>query len=208
MGVFKFTCFYARTVQDSCFYISKSNFVLFQEEIVFLEGHNSSDVLYTFRKGDRLFLAIFWIAGLMCGVWSWFVTGPYGFTWMRTAQGGCVSIVGLICIHLLPFLVSAFAVFVSIPELLFPLCFFRAFLFTVLSLGIMQSFPHAGWLVSALIQGYFTEPLLYFLWLRMVSLKKPSVPTAFWLIALVFSVPAGCVDHYIISPVLSEILYC
>lgn len=172
-----------------------------------MRGHCYSNKLHFFRKGYRLYLAIFWIAGFLTGMWSWFSAGPCCLSMMRTTPNGCMSIVGLICVNILPFLFSAFAVYVSIPEMIFPLCFCRAFFTFVLSLGIMQSFPCAGWLFCILLQGCITDPLLYFYWLRIVTPKRHLCHPLAFLGIMVAVILAVSMDFYIISPVLEELLY-
>lgn len=126
---------------------------------------------------------------------------------MRGAASGSVSIAGLLGITTLPFLISAFAVSFSMAWLIFPVCFCKAFAFSFVSLGVLQAFGSAGWLVRLLL--LFSDcagmPLLYGFWLRHLPGGRPVGvwETAFLLAACVL---LGSVDYRIISPFLAGLL--
>ena len=120
------------------------------------------------RKNERLFLAFCWCGGLICGILAYSTAGVSFAPMMRGAAFGAVSIAGLLGITTLPFLISAFAVSFSMAWLLFPVCFCKAFAFSFVSMGVLQAFGSAGWLVRLLL--LFSDctgmPLLYGFWLR------------------------------------------
>ena len=77
----------------------------------------------------RLSLACCWCLGFILGVWLFLHTGTPGISLMRRTVYSSVSIVSLICICLLPFLFTVYAVFISELRLLFLICFCKACLF-------------------------------------------------------------------------------
>ncbi|MDY3224764.1 MAG: hypothetical protein SOW84_02665 [Candidatus Faecousia sp.] len=153
------------------------------------------------RKGAACILAIFWFCGLLCGIFCFWIARDHLFSLMRSCIFAPVSIVGLLCAAYLPFLLSAFALLVSLLWVVYPICFCKAFLFSFLSLGFLLSFPSGGWLVRyfLLFGDCAVLPVLYWYWLH--SLMVP--PMSRWLPTLAAGcivVLASCLDYRIISP--------
>lgn len=120
---------------------------------------------------------------------------------MRAAATGCVSIPGLLSAMLLPFLFSAFAVYISNQWLLFPIAFCKAFLFAFLSVGLMGAFGSAGWLIRLLLMfgDILSMPLLWWFWIRSLTTRRgPALRCLVPVIALLLAV--GSFDYCVISP--------
>lgn len=166
-----------------------------------------SDLPHWWRKSCRCFLAFFWVTGLACGILVHLTAGSLLVPLMRSAACAPVSIFGLLCVSVLPFLLSAFVVFLSKPVLLLPICFGKAFLFSFVSLGIYQAFGSAGWIFRWLL--LFNDcacvPLLYWFWLRYLSGDRPLYC---WEAALILSLEMliGSVNYNIISPFLARLI--
>lgn len=160
------------------------------------------------RKIGKALLACCWGLGIACGIIGYVSAGGTLFSLMRSSVYGTMSIVGLLCISILPFLLSAFAVSISFPFLLYPLCFCKAFLFIFISFGVLQSYSDAGWLVRCLL--LFSDnvgvPLLYCFWLRHLPGCPKSSPAENALFLASFLV-LGCVDYRIISPFLAHLIF-
>lgn len=103
------------------------------------------------RKWTIIILALFWCTGLICGVKSNSCAGDTISSLMRMAADRPVSIVNLLTVSLLPFLFSAFAVYLHSRTLLLTVCFIKAWLFGLISAGCYQAFGNAGWLVWLMI---------------------------------------------------------
>lgn len=156
------------------------------------------------RRCSRLCLALIWIFGLIAGCILFFSAEPEFSSLMPMAVGGRVSIVGLLSVILLPFLFSAFAVFISQSWLLLPLAFCKAVCFSYVSLGVMEAYGSAGWLMRLLLM--FSDiavlPLLYGYWQRYISGDRQF---GIWpgLLFLVGGLCIGSMDYCLISPFLA-----
>lgn len=155
------------------------------------------------RKGYPVLLAFGFMLGLFAGCLIFFSAESESASWMRAAADSRVSIVGLLSVILLPFLFSAFAVFIGQPWLLLPMAFCKAVSFSMVSLGLMVSFGSAGWLMRILLMfpDLLTLPLLFFFWLRCASGEGLKVWSC--LGCLMVALAIGSMDFYIISPFLA-----
>jgi len=119
---------------------------------------------------------------------------------------GAMSIVGALCLAILPFLLSIFGLCFSDP-LLLGLCFFRALLYGFVSVAVVRQFGSAGWLFHSLVmfRSCMTLPVLYFFWLRNLFGKNPYFLFQS-LFVLSYGVLAGSLDYRIISSVLAGLL--
>lgn len=159
------------------------------------------------RKGFRFYLAFSWISGLICGSVVSVSAGTSLSSLMRGALYASVSIVGVLCVSVLPILFSAYAVFLSNFALLLPVCFTKAFLFSFVSLGISRAFASAGWLMRGLLlySDWTSLPILYWFWLRSLSSDRP---VTLWETLLVFALMGlvGSIHFGIISPFLVRLI--
>ncbi len=126
---------------------------------------------------------------------------------MRSALLAPVSIVGLLSIWTLPFLLSAFVVFLGRPLWLLLICFSKAFCYAFVSLGFFLAFGTAGWLARILLlfSDWVCMPLLYWFWQRSLSgRRRPSR----WDVAALLSVMllVGSVDYRVIAPLLARLI--
>ena len=150
----------------------------------------------------RISLHLFWIMGLLCGgLLALFADNPASL--MRMPRH--LSIVGLLLIPLFPFLISAFAVYLSRPRLIYAVCFLKAFCFCACAVMIRTACGSAGWLMQALLlfTDGLTTPVLYWFWLRCLD-GSDAVRSA-WVCAGLFAMTAA-VDWEWIAPFLNQIL--
>lgn len=156
------------------------------------------------RNHHGQFFTFIWFLGIVAG---YVLHGIAGFTfqpWMRGIFSSSVSIVGLLRIAFLPFLFSAFAVFICLPGLLYPICFVKSLVFSAVSFGLWNSFGSAGWLVWLLLM--FTDvmslPVLYWYSRRYVSGLRSFSGAEFLMTSAVLAL-IGSIDYCYISPFLA-----
>jgi len=146
-------------------------------------------------------LACFYFVGLILGGCMFYVAGDSFRSLMRAADYSRMSIVCLLPVLLLPFLFSAFAVYIHQSWLLAPICFLKAFFFAFVYVGFSVSFADAGWLVRffLMFSDIATLPLLWLFWLRVLSedfrFRSGAVLGIFTAAAAI-----GCFDFMVVSP--------
>ena len=120
------------------------------------------------RKETPLILAIFWLSGILFGVACYCVSPEDTVSLMCGIFAGPVSIVGVLNAVFVPFLLSVVFIVLSMKRMLMVLCFFKAFLFSFVSVGILASCGYGGWLLRYfLLFGDCTMlPLLYWYWVH------------------------------------------
>ena len=162
---------------------------------------------YFSRKSSLMLLAFSWFLGLFLGAVFSVAAGEPIVSLMRTAVSSRVSFSGLLTAILLPFLLSALAVFISEPYLLFVIAFLKAFTFSYVGIGVMAAYGSAGWLIRLLLM--FSDccflPLLMLYWIRLISGKRGSaipvtVVTGFLAVAI------GSFDFCVVSPFLATLV--
>lgn len=152
----------------------------------------------------RMLLGIFWFLGMLIAVVSYSQARISFASMMRLAVADQVSIVSLIVSVLLPYLLSAFAVYISKPLLLLPIAFLRGFSLMLVLMGTSEAFGNAGWLVRSLF--LFSDlsfmPFLYLFWHRSISgLTKDGQ----WVCCAV-GIFIACLDYRYVSPFLVGLL--
>lgn len=157
------------------------------------------------RKGRCLFLALFWYLGLLCGS---FYAAVSSFFTMHSIMHGAITIGTHIAAAILPFLLSAFAIYISVPALVLPICFVKSFLIAFVSMEILHSFGAAGWVYCVLILfgNYAVLPFLYWYWLRHYSKMRPFSVKEFILLLFVV-VLIALVSIYVILPLAVEFVH-
>ncbi len=158
---------------------------------------NGVEAVALYSMSGSGLLAICWLAGLVCGMLLSLYAGTPIFSMMRSALYAPVSIVSLLITGLIPFLFTAFAVFISKPWLIFAICFCKACLVSFVSTGISAAYGSAGWLVCSLLLFHSGAVcvMLHLLWSGILSGRRGR-----WLAALLGMVAAGFASYYIISP--------
>lgn len=159
------------------------------------------------RKNPMVFLASFWTLGLLSGAACSVSASDSIVPLMHAAAECCVSITGLLTAILLPFLLSALAVFIQVPRLIYPIAFCKAFLVSFLGLGVMIAYGSAGWLVRLLLMfgDCCITPLLFWYWNRQLSAQHRrsfGLTTTVFLAALCI----GSFDYCIVTPFLAAVI--
>lgn len=159
------------------------------------------------RKYNAVFLAFFWIAGMLFGAMAAESANADMFLWMGSAGRCRASIVALLCVAFLPFLFTALAVYFSKSTILFGICFLRSAFLGYMLRGMMLHLGSGFWLYGFLL--LFTTlcllPLDCWLWVRYTSGRQSFrvldlliyVFTAFIIVAL---------DHCFVAPLLADVM--
>lgn len=123
------------------------------------------------RKGATLILAFSWIGGLASGVLLFFRADASVISLMRRCCFTSVSIVWFAALSILPFLFSAFAVFLSFPWMLYPVCYLKGLCYGFVIAGLDYLWGASSWLVrlAVLFDDILLVPLLFWFWIRHVS---------------------------------------
>ena len=157
------------------------------------------------RRSCKIILAALWCAGLICGISAAACAGILP-SLMRACCQSRVSIVSLLFVPLLPFLFSAFAVFISCPRLVCFVGFLKAFSFGLCLRAVSAAFGSAGWLVCSLLlfTDCVTMPALFWFWLRhadgnISSLGKDSLICTTWFLLI------AIIDSAYVTPMLIQI---
>lgn len=156
------------------------------------------------RSTPYLILASVWMIGLSSGIWAYVSSGTALVSLMRSTLQGAVSIVRVLCMTSLPFLFSAFAVFLSCPWLIFPVALVKGFSFSFAAMGLMHAFGSAGWLIRLLscFADVVTIPLLYWFWCSCFRLEDRLLGHRCVLAASLLLL-AGSIDSCLIAPFLA-----
>ena len=158
------------------------------------------------RNRSYILLAFCWTSGFVVG----FLFYKYNLhtlsSLMRRISLAPVSIVGLLLTFLLPFLFSAFAVIFHTPIWIFPISVCKAFLFAIVSIGIIDCIGSAGWLYRILLLtgDILSMPALYLYWLRSL-LDAHSIHVKFVLFWAIVAFLLGCVNNCFLLHVLAEL---
>ena len=147
----------------------------------------------------KLMLCFCWIGGLLFGLFAAVNAGDSFFLTMR-GDVSTMSIPGLL-ITFLPFLLTAFAVFLPHPGYLVPVVLWEAFSYGFCGYGLSAAYHGAAWLIRCLLM--FSQiasvTLLMWLWLR-----KCDSPDSFSPVTLVACGAAvaliGALDFCLVSP--------
>jgi len=154
-----------------------------------------------------LLLAFFWCFGVFSGVWCVFRQGFLSSSVMRGCLYGYVSIVCLLSTLFLPFLLSAFAVFLSGQWLIFPIALYRGFSFSFVFPGFAQCFGCAGQWIWALLcfSDLVSLPLLFWYWLWCLREERRGF-AAVSLLVFALLLLIGSADHCLVSPFFADII--
>lgn len=159
------------------------------------------------RKGMPLILAVCWITGVVFGAFCYSSSPPEVASLMHRAVFCSASIVGLLNAALIPFLLSALFMALSMPIVLFGLCFVKAFLFSFVSMGILACSGSGGWLLRCLF--LFSDcaalPVLFGYWFWFVSAPGKSCRFVTTCVVLLVLVLVTILDCRVIAPIVCVI---
>ncbi len=158
-----------------------------------------------FREGSRIFLALCWTLGLILGIVYSIAAGEPLTALMGSALFGRASIFSLLASLCLPFLLAVLAVYLRSPVLLSVIGFFKAFSFSLISMGCLSAFGSGGWLarIGLMFSDILALPAVFWFLLCLSRGKEAlSRVPLFCAAAAVFV--AAAVDYLYISPIFQE----
>jgi len=153
------------------------------------------------------FLGCVWILGLITGA-CWCNTVQDISSLMGVAARQNVSIVLLLTVTIFPLLLSAFAVYIRLPQLMIPITFLDALTVGYLLHATLLAFRGAGWLICLLLtfSDCFMRIPLFLFWFRYVSCPAHTLGRD--LVCCVFFAVFICLlDRCFIAPFLTSLIY-
>ena len=158
------------------------------------------------RRINLFLLAFFTICGCSLGVYTSHVSDINSFHLMRMAVTCPVSIVGLTFVMLLPFLITAFAIWISKPYFILPVSFFKSFSFTLVLCYTIAVFDAAGWLMCLMLlfSNISVQFSLNWLWIRLFSGTSRSLAKDL-LLCVFCSLAIIVVDYFFVAPYLVQL---
>lgn len=165
------------------------------------------DPLGISRRVSAVYLALCWLIGILLGICFTIPSAHLFSSLARGAAYGAVSAVGLFSVSFLPFLISAFAVYISSPRLLLPVAFIKGLLFSIASCIVLLGAGSSGWLMQILLMfGDLTGlPILFWFWQHHISGERPFSWTVTAFTGTVFLL-LGSVDLRCVSPFLAMLI--
>ena len=161
---------------------------------------------FSFPRLRSYILAMLWPFGFLAGCLFYLSARSIFSPLMCGAVIGSVSIVSLLFCTLFPFLISAFAVFLSCPWLLILVGFCKSFLFGFLSLGLVLAFGGGGWFLRFLVLSadILTFPLLFwYLHRNLLTISKSFLEESALVISLALLM--GIANYVYILPFLADL---
>ena len=163
------------------------------------------DVKHSFRNinWSREGLTCCMIAGLLFGCSYAGSVDASVYAGVLSTPGLTFSFAGFLTVLFLPFLFTAFAVFIKQQWLLYPICFVKFFAFGFCSFLILSVFSPAGWLVRffLLFSDSLLLPVLVWIWFNAVENGKEKGEFLIYSAAAVLTI--GSLDYFGIAPYLS-----
>lgn len=158
------------------------------------------------RKCPGLFLAFWWILGLVCG-WELFrISGFTGRFTVADLSVSSASAVDLLIRALIPFLICAVGILLDQRWIIYGCAFGKAMTMCFASLWMLSCFGSGGWLVRVFL--LFTDTLMcgiwYGFWMDALSGNQLDIPR-FLLFCAGGCLIAG-VDLRVISPLVMRIM--
>lgn len=172
-----------------------------------MHSRKQSDLKIFWQHSCKILVPICWILGLILGFCFGGSAGDSFLLMMRDLDQMIVSIPGLLFVTILPFLLTAVAVFLFQPWLLYLLIFGKSFCFGFCICGMMTVFPSVFWMGQLLLM--FTDscslPFLMWLWLRHSDFS-PKQFAGRYLFCMLASLTLMAMDYCVISPFVTTLL--
>lgn len=146
-----------------------------------------------------LLLALFWCIGLLAG---YTVATKTSFTvLMHTFSLQRVSFVGLVFATIFPLSLSAAAFRLSLPLLILPIAFTKAFLFSFCASALTLIYADAGWLARWLYTFSDSIMVIFLLWFWVRNItKRAGIFQKDFAVSLFAASLLICIDYFIVSP--------
>lgn len=160
-----------------------------------------------FRKACIPLLAFCWFSGIALGALTGCSAGDSAISLMRAVSDFDVSIVALFFSQVLPFLISAIAVYIHAPWLLLLISFGKAFTFSFCASILTLAYGSAGWLLRLLLMfsDFCLCPVLLLFWARHIFAdQKLNLSDCCACLMVIAAIVYW--DHSFVSPFLHTVL--
>lgn len=158
-------------------------------------------------KARSFLLAFFWCLSFSVGILFVQFNRDITVSLMCTAPLCRVSIFGLVVTLLFPLVITAVAVYFSIPFLIFALIILKGVSFGYCLFGSFLAFGSAGWLIFGLLTFSQTLMIIPLLWLWLSGLSTGSTKMFKHICGWLFVAVILCItDYLIISPFLALLM--
>lgn len=158
-------------------------------------------------KESVVLLSFLWTLGLVCGLYFVSLLDGFLFDLIIDASNNHPSILGILVVTALPIVITAIAAYCSAPLLIYALCIFKAFCFSVGLCGVAAVFGYSGWLIRLFL--LFSDScmaiLLFWLWCRILSPDRSAIQRDL-LICSAIAATVGLVDYFLVSPYLAVLM--
>lgn len=158
-------------------------------------------------KSPAFILSATWVAGLLAGLYTVSIVPTSYFSLMRSILYDRMSIVVLVLTLIFPFLFSYVAYRLSMPFLIFPIAFLKAFTFAYSAFGVVMAYGDAGWMMRWLLlfSDSFIVVLLLWFWFRNASANRITLNKA--LLVCVLLASFICLfDYSVILPLSASLV--
>ena len=158
------------------------------------------------RRSCKMILSFLWCFGFSCGILTAARADNLASLMLACCDAG-VSIVGLFFVPFIPFLISAAAVYISAPLILYLTGLCKSFLLGFCVCAVCMGFSVGGWLMCLLFlfTDLLTAPALFWFQLRCVSGYTRDILRN-GLFALLWFMAVSIVDCMWIVPLLRDII--
>ncbi len=159
-----------------------------------------------FENRGTVLLAFFWFLGLFLGFLLAANSSTSYYSLMRSAACHRVTIVGLTAAAYLPFLLTAYAVYLGKASLVYLCCFAKAVSFACCAGSCLLAFGSGGWLVRLMMQ--FTDILLVpvFCWFSLRQISGSGMLKKDFFLCSALYILAGTLDYCLVSPFLVTLI--
>ena len=147
-------------------------------------------------------LAVFWVVGLLCGLYAANELQNYSFPLMYAAVVEGVSIVRLLVVICVPFLISVLLVKFSAERLLYFIAVIKAFSYCFTFSFALVAFDSAGWLIKALLLFSDSFSVIFLLWFWVRALQKRTRIGRDAAIGFAALITVCFADYFFVSPFL------
>lgn len=153
------------------------------------------------------FLAVYWICSIVAGAYLAHLIQDISISLMHASMVNRVSIVGLATVLLPPFILSAVAVYFSLPKLIYFCVVVKGICLGFNTYTLLVCYTDAAWLMYCLIffSNVFLMIPLFLYWIRCLEGSCVNV----WrntFRCLIYVSCIGAIDYFAISPLISNVI--
>ena len=160
------------------------------------------------RKSGFVLLTVFWLLGISFGLFFISASNAQFSNLIITVSHQKQSLLGLLSVLFVPVLITAVAVYFTIPILIYIYAVIKAVCFSCTLCAIAIVFGNASWLLLLLLlfTDSFVVIFLLFLWYCLFTCKSISAGKLLLIYFGTFSI-IGMIDYFLVSPYLVMLMH-